>query len=164
MSKLHIPHSTNNSFTATYGNTVGKFSTYIFKGYIQQYCVHYNLTHEHKGTQWGRNCFDVEDHYLSGSDLLHQHYNLTHEHKGTQWRGRGSYVENHHQKVEHSYWKQLQSHLNCCRSYRSQDAVMGSLIHTRQLHRHWCKNIQCQIWDQVQTREGRCVIVLQYAP
>ena len=31
-SKLHIPHSTNNSFTATYGNPVSMFSMYIFKG------------------------------------------------------------------------------------------------------------------------------------
>ena len=33
------------------------------QGYIQSYCVHYHLTHEHKGTQWRGHCSYVEDHY-----------------------------------------------------------------------------------------------------
>ena len=33
------------------------------EGYIQLYCVHYNLTHEHKGTQWGGGGPYVEDHH-----------------------------------------------------------------------------------------------------
>ena len=31
--------------------------------YIQSYCVHYHLTHEHKGTQWRGGSSDVEDHH-----------------------------------------------------------------------------------------------------
>ena len=31
--------------------------------YIQSYCVDYNLTHEHKGTQWGGGGSYVEDHH-----------------------------------------------------------------------------------------------------
>ena len=33
------------------------------QGYIQSYCVHYNLTHEHKGTQWRGGGSYVEDHH-----------------------------------------------------------------------------------------------------
>ena len=34
------------------------------EGYVQSYCVHYNLTHEHKGTRWGGGGSYVEDHRL----------------------------------------------------------------------------------------------------
>ena len=33
------------------------------EGYIQSYCVHYSLTHEHKGTQWGGGGSYMEDHH-----------------------------------------------------------------------------------------------------
>ena len=32
-------------------------------GYVQSYCVNYNLTHEHKSTQWGGSSSYVEDHH-----------------------------------------------------------------------------------------------------
>ena len=33
------------------------------QGYVQSYCVYYNLTHKHKGTQWRGDSSYVEDHY-----------------------------------------------------------------------------------------------------
>ena len=49
-----------------YKNPVTLFSIYICKVQsFNHYCVHYNLTHKHKGTQWGEGDSDVEDHYLN---------------------------------------------------------------------------------------------------
>ena len=58
------PNNYSTTFSATYKNPVTLFSIYMCK--IQSfnlYCVHYNLTHKHKGTQWGEGGSDVEDHY-----------------------------------------------------------------------------------------------------
>ena len=63
--KVH-PNNNSSTFSAIQKSCYVVFNIYICKVQsFNHYCVHYNLTHKHKGTQWGEGDSDVEDHYLN---------------------------------------------------------------------------------------------------
>ena len=73
-SKLHIPHSTSNTCSATYENLFAKDVCKCTFNRIVYTTIY--LTHEHKGTQWRGGGSYAEDHYQK---VHHSYWEEFHE-------------------------------------------------------------------------------------